>query len=69
MGSSALHRAAQSGVVDVARLLLDRGVFIDLQSLLVGHMPLFDAVCRRYRDDERFVQSLKIDHSSRLANS
>ena len=47
MGGSALHRAAQSGVVDVARLLLDWGAFIDLPSRLVGHTPLFDAVVYR----------------------
>jgi ankyrin repeat protein len=43
LGSSALHKAAQSGVVDVARLLLDHGAFINLQSATVGHTPLIDA--------------------------
>ncbi|PRX99028.1 ankyrin repeat domain-containing protein [Allonocardiopsis opalescens] len=43
-GASALHRAAQSGVVDTARLLLGHGAFIDQQSALNGHTPLMDAV-------------------------
>ena len=44
LGASALHKAAQSGVVDVVRLLLDHGAFINLQSATVGHTPLIDAV-------------------------
>lgn len=44
MGASALHKAAQSGAVDVARLLLERGAFINLQSPTFGHTPLIDAV-------------------------
>lgn len=43
MGSSSLHKAAQSGVVDVARLLLDQGALIDLQAPTHGHTPLIDA--------------------------
>jgi len=43
MGASALHKAAQSGVVDVARLLLDHGAFVDLQAPTHGHTPLIDA--------------------------
>lgn len=42
-GASALHRAAQGGVVDVARLLVRRGAFVDLQAPLHGHTPLVDA--------------------------
>lgn len=44
MGASALHKAAQSGVIDVARLLLDRGAFINVQAPIHGHTPLLDAV-------------------------
>src|ERR1700742_1424050 len=32
MGASALHKAAQSGVVDIAKALLAHGAFIDLQA-------------------------------------
>jgi ankyrin repeat protein len=44
LGASALHKAAQSGVIDVARLLLDNGAFINFQSAATGHTPLIDAV-------------------------
>lgn len=44
LGASSLHKAAQSGVIDVAALLLDRGAFINLQSAATGHTPLIDAV-------------------------
>jgi ankyrin repeat protein len=44
LGASALHKGAQSGVVDVARLLLQHGAFINLQSAVIGHTPLIDAV-------------------------
>ena len=44
LGASALHKAAQSGTIDCARLLLDRGAFINFQSAATGHTPLIDAV-------------------------
>ncbi len=44
MGASALHKAAQSGVVDGARLLLQRGAFLDLQAPTNGLTPLITAV-------------------------
>lgn len=44
MGASALHKAAQSGIVDVAKLPLQHGAFINLQSPTLGHTPLMDAV-------------------------
>ncbi len=48
LGASALHKAAQSGVIDVARLLLDHGAFINFQSAATGHTPLIDAVwCKK----------------------
>lgn len=47
MGASALHKAAQGGVVPVAELLLKRGAFIDLQAPTHGHTPLIDAVWHR----------------------
>ena len=47
MGASALHKAAQGGVVPVARLLLKHGAFIDLQAPTHGHTPLIDASWHR----------------------
>jgi uncharacterized protein len=44
MGLSPLHLAAQSGVIDVARLLLDNSAFIDLQTPTTGMTPLVTAV-------------------------
>jgi ankyrin repeat protein len=44
MGASALHKAAQGGVVDAARLLLQHGAFLDLQAPSLGHTPLMDSV-------------------------
>lgn len=55
MGASALHRAAQSGVVDVARLLLDGGAFIDLQAPTHGHTPLIDASWHKQPPMVRFL--------------
>ena len=47
MGASALHKAAQGGVVPVAELLLHHGAFIDLQAPTHGHTPLHDASWHR----------------------
>jgi hypothetical protein len=47
MGASALHKAAQCGVVPVAGLLLTHGAFIDLQAPTHGHTPLIDATWHR----------------------
>lgn len=47
MGASALHKAAQGGVVPVAELLVRRGAFIDLAAPTHGHTPLMDAVWHR----------------------
>ena len=44
LGASALHKAAQSGVVEVAQMLLEKGAFINFQSAATGHTPLIDAV-------------------------
>ena len=44
MGATALHKAAQSGVVDVARLLVNHGAFVDAQAPTLGNTPLIDAV-------------------------
>lgn len=44
MGASALHKAAQSGVVDVAKLLVQRGAFVNAQSPILGSTPLHDAI-------------------------
>lgn len=42
-GYSALHLAARFGFVDAARLLLDNGAAIDIQSLATGGTPLHTA--------------------------
>ena len=55
LGASALHKAAQSGVIDCARLLLDRGSFINLQSAATGHTPLIDAVWSKQVSMVRFL--------------
>lgn len=47
MGASALHFAAQSGIAEITRLLLDRGAFINLQSHSHGMTPLMIAVWHR----------------------
>ncbi|MGI8593135.1 MAG: ankyrin repeat domain-containing protein [Solirubrobacteraceae bacterium] len=65
MGASALHRAAQSGVVDVARLLLDGGAFIDLQAPTHGHTPLIDASWHKQPPMVRFLLERGADRSSR----
>jgi ankyrin repeat protein len=44
MGASALHKAAIGGVVEVARVLLDHGAFINQRAPIDGQTPLFDAV-------------------------
>lgn len=44
LGASVLHKAAQSGVIDVARIILAHGAFINYQSATVGHTPLIDAI-------------------------
>ena len=55
MGASALHKAAQSGVVDVARLLLERGAFVDQQAPTHGHTPLIDASWHKRSAMVRFL--------------
>jgi ankyrin repeat protein len=44
MGASPLHKAAQGGVVEVARLLVLAGAFLDAQAPTHGYTPLIDAV-------------------------
>jgi ankyrin repeat protein len=55
MGASALHFAAQGGVVDIARLLLDAGAFINLQSATVGLTPLITAIWAKQVPMVRFL--------------
>ncbi|XXX74574.1 ankyrin repeat domain-containing protein [Sorangium sp. So ce134] len=43
-GNSALHFCAMGGSAEVARLLIGRGAFINLQNPSQGHTPLIDAV-------------------------
>jgi ankyrin repeat protein len=50
MGASALHYAAQSGNIQVAKLLIDQGAFINLQSPTHGVTPLMTAVWHRNID-------------------
>ena len=47
MGASAMHKAAQSGSVEIAQTLLAYGAFVDLQAPTHGHTPLIDAVLHR----------------------
>jgi ankyrin repeat protein len=55
MGASALHKAAQSGVIDAARLLLDHGAFIDQQAPIHGHTPVVDAAWHKRLPMVRFL--------------
>jgi ankyrin repeat protein len=55
MGASALHFAAQSGVTDVAQLLLNAGAFINLQSATVGLTPLVNAIWSKQVGMVRFL--------------
>jgi ankyrin repeat protein len=48
MGASALHKAAIGGVVEVARVLLDHGAFVNQRAPLDGQTPLFDAVLYKH---------------------
>jgi ankyrin repeat protein len=43
-GVSVLHKACQGGSLDVVRLLVERGAFIDLPAATTGHTPLMDAL-------------------------
>ncbi|WP_436758471.1 ankyrin repeat domain-containing protein [Streptosporangium sp. V21-05] len=55
MGSTALHKAVQSGNSDVVGLLLDHGSFIDQQSPVLGNTPLMDAVLNKHEDVVRLL--------------
>ena len=57
MGASALHKAAQGGVPEVAGLLLDHGAFIDMQSPTLGHTALHDAVWHKKLAMVKFLLS------------
>jgi uncharacterized protein len=48
MGASSLHKAAIGGAVEVARVLLDHGAFVNQQAPLDGQTPLFDAVLYKH---------------------
>ncbi|MFE3145010.1 ankyrin repeat domain-containing protein [Streptomyces scopuliridis] len=50
MGATALHKAAQSGNVDVIGSLLDHGAFVDQQSPILGNTPLMDAVLHKQEE-------------------
>jgi ankyrin repeat protein len=55
MGSTALHKAVQSGNSDVVGLLLDHGSFIDQQSPVLGNTPLMDAVLNKRQEVVRLL--------------
>lgn len=55
MGATALHKAAQSGVVDAAKLLIRRGAFIDAQAPTLGNTPLMDAVWHKHPAMVRYL--------------
>lgn len=57
MGASALHFAAQGGVLDIAQLLLDSGAFINLQSATVGLTPLVTAIWAKQVPMVRYLLS------------
>jgi len=54
-GASPMHHAAQSGNVEVARLLLDAGAFLNLQAPKNGVTPLMAAVWYRKPDLVAFL--------------
>jgi ankyrin repeat protein len=43
-GATALHKAGQSGSLDVATMLLDCGAFLDSVAPTTGHTPLMEAL-------------------------
>lgn len=62
MGATALHKAAQSGVVDVAKLLVQKGAFVDVQSPTLGNTPLIDAAWHKNPAMVRYL----LDQGARL---
>jgi ankyrin repeat protein len=62
MGATALHKAAQSGVVDVARLLVQHRAFMDAQAPTLGNTPLIDAVWHKHPAMVRYL----LDQGARL---
>jgi ankyrin repeat protein len=71
MGASALHFAAQGGVVDVAAMLLDAGAFINLQSATVGLTPLINAIWAKQVPMVRYLleRGASIDVKSHLGGA
>ena len=55
MGATALHKAAQSGDVEVIGRLLDQGALVDQQSARLGHTPLMDAVQHKHEAAVRLL--------------
>lgn len=62
MGATALHKAAQRGVVEVAKLLVQKGAFIDAQAPTLGNTPLIDAVWHKNLAMVRYL----LDQGARL---
>lgn len=62
MGSTALHKAAQSGVVPVAKIIIHHGAFIDLQSPTNGNTPLIDASWHRNASMVKYLLEAGADY-------
>ncbi len=62
MGSTALHKAAQSGHPKIIQWLLEKGAFIDFQSPVIGNSPLMDAILYK---QEAAVKIL-LEHKARI---
>jgi len=71
MGTTALHKAAQSGVVDVAKLLVQRGAFIDAQAPTLGNTPLLDATWHKHPAMVKYLleQGARMELTTRFGSS
>jgi ankyrin repeat protein len=49
-GCSALHKACQGGKIEIVKMLLDKGAFVDWSAVTTGHTPLMDALWFKYAD-------------------
>ena len=56
MGTTALHKAAQKDDnVDVAKLLVKKGAFVDAQAPTLGNTPLLDAVWHQHPEMVKYL--------------
>ncbi|MFC4209802.1 ankyrin repeat domain-containing protein [Pedobacter lithocola] len=58
MGTTALHKGAQSGNPEVILMLIDRGIFIDQQSAVLGNTALMDAILYKHVEIARLLIEL-----------